>query len=216
MKSAGEVVANVQAKIKLRISDEAPNLTAQTHVAQAKSLTASAAASLCSMDFRREDFEQLRTRLRFKVCYEIGFFCPDVEDIVQETLTRFLIALKNDKVRNLAGQGAFLNGVCRNVVSEYRRSVLRAEPMLETVPEPAATSLPATDLFEMREAIARGMEQLSVRDRQVLVAFYLEEKTKDEILRATGMTDENFRVVLCRAKERFRKIYLEKTKHRAG
>ena len=28
------------------------------------------------------------------------------------------------------------------------------------------------------------------------------------------MTDENFRVVLCRAKERFRAIYLEQTKHR--
>jgi len=60
------------------------------------------------------------------------------------------------------------------------------------------------------------MEQLSERDRRVLRAFYLEEKSKDEILKQTGMTDENFRVVLCRAKERFRAIYLEQTKHRGN
>ena len=69
-------------------------------------------------------------------------------------------------------------------------------------------------LDELRQAIAQGMEQLSERDRRILRAFYLEEKSKDEILRQTGMTDENFRVVLCRAKERFRAIYLEQTKHR--
>ena len=166
------------------------------------------------MNFSDEEVEQLRPRLRFKIAYEVGFFCPDVDDIAQETLTRLLIALKSDKVRNTAGLGAFLNGVCRNVISEYRRRSIRDEPVPETMPEPTANSLAASDLFEMREAIARGMEQLSARDRQVLVAYYLEEKTKDEILGVTGLTDENFRVVLCRAKERFRNIYLEQTKHR--
>ena len=57
------------------------------------------------------------------------------------------------------------------------------------------------------------MEQLSPRDRRILRAYYLEEKSKEEILNATGMTDENFRVVLCRAKERFRNIYLKQTRN---
>jgi len=77
-----------------------------------------------------------------------------------------------------------------------------------------AKRYPQAELLELREAIARGMEQLPDRDRRILRAFYLQEKAK-EILKRTGMTDQNFRVVLCRAKERFRRIYIEQTKHRA-
>ncbi len=93
---------------------------------------------------------------------------------------------------------------------------MRDEPMPEIVPEPPTKTLPATDLFDLREAIAQGLGQLSERDRRILKSFYLEEKSKEEILRDTGMTDENFRVVLCRAKERFRAIFVEQTKHRAA
>ena len=88
--------------------------------------------------------------------------------------------------------------------------------MPEVVPEPPGKSIAEAELFELRQAITQGMQQLSERDRRVLRAFYLEEKSKDEILKQTGMTDENFRVVLCRAKERFRAIYLELTKHRGN
>jgi RNA polymerase sigma-70 factor (ECF subfamily) len=166
------------------------------------------------MNFPEEDLEKFRPKVRFKVCYEVGFLCPDVEDIVQETMTRFLIATRDGKIRNTEAVGAFLNGICRNVISEYRRRSGRDEPMPEIVPEPPAKRLTESDLFELRQAIARGMEQLSHRDRQILHAFYLDEKAKEEILKLTGMTDENFRVALCRAKERFRKIYEEHTKHR--
>ena len=165
------------------------------------------------MNFSDEELEKLRPKVRFKVCYDVGFFCPDVDDIVQEALMRFMVAARADKIQNPAAVGAFLNGICRNVVSEYRRRNFRDEPMPEVVPEPPGRSIPESDLFELREAIEQGIGQLSERDRRVLRAFYLEEKSKEEILRQTGMTDENFRVVLCRAKERFRGIYLGLTQH---
>jgi RNA polymerase sigma factor (sigma-70 family) len=130
-----------------------------------------------------------------------------------KTLSRFFVAARDEKVRNADSPGAFLNGICRNVISEYRRRVFRDQPMPETVPEPAARGLQDTDLFEIRDAIASGMEQLSPRDRRILRAYYLEETSKEEILRATWMTDDNFRVVLCRAKERFRNIYLKQTRN---
>jgi RNA polymerase sigma-70 factor, ECF subfamily len=168
------------------------------------------------MNFSGEDLERLRPRVRYKVCYDVGFFCPDVDDIVQEALMRFMVAAREDKIRDQAALGAFLNGICRNVVSEYRRRNLRDEPMPEVMPEPPRNSIAEAELFELRQALAKGMEQLSERDRRVLRAFYLEEKSKDEILAQTGMTDENFRVVLCRAKERFRAIYLEQTKRRGN
>ena len=160
-----------------------------------------------------EDIERLRPKLRFKVCYEVGFFCPDVDDIVQEAMARFLVATQQEKVRNPEAAGAFLLGICRNVISEYRRRSSREDPMPEVIPEPPGKSLPETELFDCREAIALAMEQLPERDRGILRAFYLEEKTKEDIMAATGLTDQNFRVVLFRAKEKFRRLYLELTKH---
>jgi RNA polymerase sigma-70 factor, ECF subfamily len=167
------------------------------------------------MTYSDGDVEKLRPKVRLKVGYELGFFCPDIDDIVQETLTRFLLAVKDGKLRNPEALGPFLNGICRNVILEYRRRSMREAPMPEVIPEPPARGIPDAGLLEIRQAIAQGMELLASRDRQVLTAFYLEEKTKDEILKLTGMSDENFRVVLCRAKERFRAIYNQQAKHRS-
>ena len=167
------------------------------------------------MNFSDADLEKLRPKLRYRVRYEVGFYCPDVDDIVQETIARVLVATRDEKIQNPAAVGAFLNGVCRNVISEYRRRNMRDEPMPEVVPEPPSKGIAETDLFDLRQAIAQGLDQLSDRDRRILRAFYLEEKPRAEILRETGLTEENFRVVLCRAKERFRAIYVEQTKHRA-
>ena len=166
------------------------------------------------MNLSNEEYESLRARLRFKVGYELGFACPDVEDIVQETLARFMLAGRQEKILNPDAAGAFLNGICRNVILEYRRRAMREDPMPEVVREPESARIGDADHFELREAIAHGLEQLSARDARVLRSFYLEEKSKEEILSDSGMTDQNFRVVLCRAKERFRAIYLEQTKHR--
>lgn len=152
--------------------------------------------------------------MRFKVAYDVGFACPDVDDIVQESLARFLTATRDGKIHAPEAVAAFLKGICRNVILEYRRRNMRDDPMPEVMPEPKSDVIQDTDLFELRQAIMHGLDQLSERDRGILRAFYLEEKSKEEILKATGMTDENFRVVLCRAKERFRAIYVEQTKQR--
>ena len=87
------------------------------------------------MNLSGDDLEQLRPKVRFKVCHEVGFYCPDVDDIVQETLARFLLAVRGEKIHNPAALGAFLNGVCRNVISEYRRRNMRDGSMPEVVPE---------------------------------------------------------------------------------
>jgi RNA polymerase sigma-70 factor (ECF subfamily) len=167
-------------------------------------------------DFPDRDFEEFRSRVRFKVSYDVGFYCPDVDDLVQETMTRLMVAHRSGKILNPDAIGAFVNGICRNVVSEYRRKNLHNEPMPEVVPEPENRRIPEAEAFELRQAIAHGLDQLPDRDRKILREFYLEEKPRADIMRQMGLSDENFRVALFRAKERFRAIYLQHAKHRAG
>ena len=168
------------------------------------------------MNLSDRELDELRSRIRFKVCYDMGFYCPDVDDVVQETLARFLTAGRDGKIRNPEAIGAFVYGICRNVVSEFRRRNLRNVPMPEIVPESPAGGLTASEAFELRQAVSHGLDQLSPRDRKVLRAFYLEERPRAEILRQMGLTDENLRVIMFRAKERFRAIYSQHAKHRAG
>jgi RNA polymerase sigma factor (sigma-70 family) len=168
-----------------------------------------------SMNLADLEIDKLGAKLRYKVRYEVGFACPDIDDLVQETLKRFLDAFQADKIRAPEAAGAFLNGISRNVISEYRRRLFRDVPMPEVPPEPPPKRLPPAELFELREAVADGIRQLSQRDQQVLRAFYLEERPVEEILELTGLTLANFRVVLCRAKEKFRQIYSGDVKSRA-
>ncbi len=174
-------------------------------------------------DISPEEIERYRARLRYKVWHHLGSFCPDVEDIVQETLTRFLSASREGKIRNPDRPGAFLSGVCNNVIAEYRRRLWRenpAEPAQDFPQERESASRqpavpPELEAIEMREVIDACLAQLSARDRGLLQAFYLREENKLEICRLLGWSDGQFRVALFRAKDRFRKIYGERLKQSA-
>jgi RNA polymerase sigma-70 factor, ECF subfamily len=151
--------------------------------------------------------ERLRLKLRYKVLYHLGHSCPDVEDVVQASILRFLRAERRQSIRNTEELGAFLNGVCRNVILEYRRKA-RREPLADPdIPIPDPGIRPEAEILELRDAIDGGLAELADRDRGILRALYLDGKEKDEICREWKMTDAQFRVVLFRAKERFRRAY---------
>ena len=151
------------------------------------------------------ELEKLRPRLRFRVAHDLGFACPDIDDIIQETLRRFLDS--GDRMRTPEATAAYANGICRNVINEYRRRMFRNLPMPEVIPEPPQKRLAEPELFELRDSISAVMRELSARDRQILQLFYLEERPVSQILDLTHLGEANFRVVLFRARERFRQIY---------
>ena len=167
------------------------------------------------MEYDAQALERFRLKLRYKVCYHLGSFCPDVDDVVQEALARFVTALRDNKILNPASAGSYLSGVCNNVILEYRRRLWHDLTDLETAP-PSPLVPPEADTYETRDSITAAMAQLSDRDCEILRAFYLEEREKDEICGTMGLSDTQFRVTLFRAKDRFRKIYRQGVKQTAS
>lgn len=168
------------------------------------------------MDINDPSIDRFRLKLRYKVLYHVGHNCPDVDDLVQETIIRYLRAEQRQSIRNTEEIGAFLNGVCRNVILEYRRRVKR-EPVLDPeIPLADKGTRPEAEVMVMRDAIDHSLAELAERDRMILRALYLEGQDKEEICKAWGMSDAQFRVVLFRAKERFRKVYDPDMKRSAG
>jgi RNA polymerase sigma-70 factor (ECF subfamily) len=168
------------------------------------------------MDISPETLQKLRSRLRFKLWRHVGAFCPDVDDLLQEVVVRFLRAEEEHRLRNPEVAGAFLNGICDNLISEYRRKLWREEPYEPAIAEQTQRVMPDADLLAVREAVAIALQGLAERDQALLKAFYLEDRDKEEICAEYGMTEGHLRVALFRAKERFRKIYQDKVKHRDG
>ena len=133
-----------------------------------------------------------------------------IEDIRQETLFRVLRYLRSDKpLQNPQRLGAFVYGVCRNVTREMQRSQRRHPQLLETAPDPVDPRSGTGEeiaAWEREQIIRELLEELSPRDREVLGAMYLEQVDRNEICRRTGMSESHFRVVLHRARLRFRDL----------
>jgi len=160
--------------------------------------------------------EQYRLKLRYKVRWHLGSSCPDVDDVVQESLTRFLRAVQEEKIRKPESAGAFLSGICNNVIQEYRRGVSREAVSNSDTKTPERAAAPETDGLELREAIAVALTRLPQRDQDILRAFFLEGKSKQEICLLMGLSDGQFRVALFRAKGRFRENYYREMKQKCG
>ena len=157
-----------------------------------------------------EEWNSFRRKLTSKVRFQLGHFCSDIEDLVQETLARFHRALDDDTLQRPESMGAFLNAICNNVISEYRRRLWREVPYDSEAP-PDHPAAPTVDLLEIRNSTDFALEKLNVRDRAVLTAFYLHEQEKTEICRSMGVTDAQFRVIIFRAKKRMRELLHDRT-----
>src|SRR5580658_8242098 len=112
------------------------------------------------MDLSESSIERLRLKLRYKVLYHVGHNCADVDDLVQETLVRFFRAEQRQTIRNAEELGAFLNGVCRNVILEYHRRARRDPNIDPDMPIPDTAIRPEADVFEMRDTIDNGLKEL--------------------------------------------------------
>jgi len=140
-----------------------------------------------------------------------------VEDVRQETFARVFGALhKSDGLRCPERLGAFVNAVCNNVLREYSRCAARQEP-LEDVD--AISSADSADSIveqvartEEGEHVRQILDQLGERDRNVIRAIFLEERDKDEVCRTFGVDRGYLRVLVCRAKQSFKTLYLKRQK----
>ncbi|MCC7242099.1 MAG: sigma-70 family RNA polymerase sigma factor [Acidobacteria bacterium] len=147
---------------------------------------------------------KLRTRLRSPAL---------VEDARQETFRRVLTTLKEKGGLASAGSlGAFVNGVCNNVLFETYRAGGRADQLAEDHDPPdegRATVEAGLISAEQRGRVQQALASLPDKERQILRWLFFEERDKDEICRELNVDRNYLRVLVHRAKARFRDRFLE-------
>jgi RNA polymerase sigma-70 factor (ECF subfamily) len=137
-----------------------------------------------------------------------------LEDIRQETLFRVLRAVRETNgVEDARKFGAYVSGVCHFVAIELSRSENRYEPSERDLDEhPAASAdLDAPLINEQRRReIRKTLSSLENRDRNLLRAVFLDELSSDEVCRRFQVQPDYLRVLIFRAKARFRQAYVRR------
>jgi len=136
-----------------------------------------------------------------------------IDDVRQETLLRVLKIVRERGVDHPERLGAFVHSVCNNVMYEEFRKQGRHLQMAEDAPEPRdeRVDLDAPLLGEeVRDQVEAILDALPAKDRSVLRMIYLEEVPKEEICRLLHVDQDYLRVLLHRAKSRFRAEFLKR------
>jgi RNA polymerase sigma-70 factor, ECF subfamily len=172
---------------------------------------------LCSGDFRTESHfvtyfsELIQLKLRSRVRSPQA-----VEDLRQETFARVFVALRSQgKLRQPERLGAFVNSVCNNVLLEHYRSSSKEESIeyeeSANVPDPSLDVVAILSHKEMEQKVRQVLDELSERDRRLLREIFLEERDKDAVCHDFGVDRDYLRVLLHRAKQAFKAVYLRQT-----
>jgi RNA polymerase sigma-70 factor (ECF subfamily) len=170
---------------------------------------------LCSGDFRTQEHfvsyfsELIQLKLRSRVQSP-----HTIEDLRQETFARVFSVLRGPTgMRQPDRLGAFVNSTCNNVLLEYYRSSARDTPIEDEedtkIPDTAMDVVTIIAHKQMEEKVRAILEDMPERDRRVLKEVFLEERDKDEVCRDFGVDRDYLRVLLHRAKQSFKSLYLQ-------
>ena len=133
----------------------------------------------------------------------------EIEDLRQETFVRVLTVLKSkDGLHSPESLGAFVNSVCNNLLFEkYRRdSQQRAVEMDDRFDPPDDRASAESEMVtkERRDVVRQVLEELPQKDRELLRMVFYEDIEKEQICRSFQVEREYLRVLLHRARTRFR------------
>lgn len=150
---------------------------------------------------------KLRSRLRSPAL---------VEDARQETFVRVLTTLRKGKgLATPESLGAFVNGVCNNVLFEFYRANDRAIQLEDEHEQPDRRLASAEHTLmagEERERVRQALRQLPEKEQTLLKWLFFDERSKDDVCRELNIDRNYLRVLVHRAKNRFREQLLDDTR----
>jgi RNA polymerase sigma-70 factor, ECF subfamily len=137
-----------------------------------------------------------------------------IDEIRQETFARVLKYLQSDKAIEYPERfGGFVLSVCNNVMLEVVRSESHQPRGTGQVLEPRDERVKFdTDIVtdERKRLVREVLDELSEKDRALLKMVFLEEGDRSDVSRRLKVDGDYLRVLLHRAKERFRDVVRKK------
>ncbi len=139
----------------------------------------------------------------------------EAEDVTIETFTDAYRGIK--KFRGKCRLSNWLVRIALNRIAQHHRKKKPPIPMvpIENCPENSAQTEPEStppEIIKLRNCL----ELLPVCDRNILILYYLNELTLEEIAKTLGKSKNAVAMRLKRAKDRLRRLYLGGKDERTG
>lgn len=144
-------------------------------------------------------------RLLYRVAYHTTGNQQDAEDLLQDTYLK--LWTKRDDLPPEAQTEAYLVTLMRNLYRDQRR--LKSNIVHETY-EPDKSYEPyeaEEEVLDNRAELHELIEKLPDKQREVMKAHIVDDKTYEEIERDTGLSNGNIRVIISRAKQTIIKLW---------
>ena len=150
-------------------------------------------------------------------CGDSSGIQPSPRTLHQETFRVVLEKARAGEIREPEKLAAYVHGTARNLFLAEGRQGARLRLSGDAAAMAEAGRGPATDPAPQLRRILRHEEANLVRkllgelrferDRQVLVHFYLSDRTKQEVCSDLGVDPGSFKKILFRARERLRELW---------
>jgi RNA polymerase sigma-70 factor (ECF subfamily) len=131
------------------------------------------------------------------------------QELCQETLIIIISRLRTQPLDDPDKLPAFVAQIARNlVVAEHRKDRRRKTDVDSEAIGEVADPSQGQEHDAQRESAAVAIrkvlaEMKSIRDRSLLVRYYLRDEDKKDICRELGLSEPSFNVILFRARSRF-------------
>jgi RNA polymerase sigma-70 factor, ECF subfamily len=132
-------------------------------------------------------------------------------DILQDAAVTTLEKLRAGEIAQPNGIGGYLYRVALNHLRNFRRKDRTAVTSSDDLESMAGRDDDADPAGIHRAQWAHAARHLlqelpTPRDRDLLVRFYLNDESKEDICRSLGLSEEHFNRVIFRARNRFREL----------
>jgi len=131
-----------------------------------------------------------------------------VDDLKQETFARVIKSLRSQSgIQHPDRLGPFVNSVCNNVLMEHYRRGAKDVPLEANhldIPDKVLNVEALVISEEVQNMVRNVLRKLPQRDQAILQAVFLEEMNKDQVCQKFAVERGYLRVLLHRAKEKFR------------
>jgi len=148
--------------------------------------------------------------IRYYLCRQLG--PQELEDKVHDTFLIVVNAIRRGDLREPERLMGFVRTVVRRQVAAYIEEAVhtrREQADLETgitVADRKQNPEQEAMIRQKAELMKSALAALSNRDRDILVRFYLQEQTQEQICREMRLTETQFRLLKSRAKAKFGEI----------
>ena len=158
-----------------------------------------------------ELYQVINRGIRYFVARRLGY--QDLDDKVHDIFEAVLTAIHQGMLREPARLMGFVRVIAqRQVFASIDKAVHQRhgeadlEGVINTVSDQGANPEEEAWRQERSKLILRVLREMPNRDREILVRYYLQEQTMEQICAEMGLTETQFRLTKSRAKARFGRL----------